>query len=109
LNRIIIKFGLIKPMITPRLRRLSTPSAVDLKGLVEALQWRDKIDQVVHAIEDILLSEEFSPRAMDMHMERASIYSTIGDCFEYSRAKVCAVMKGHREYDDLRQKYDFVM
>jgi hypothetical protein len=89
-------------------RKLSTPSLVDLSKMVEALKWKSKVDEAIDVIEDILLSDEFSPRAVDSQIEKISMYSAIGDCIEYGKQRVCCIFKTHREYDELLKKYDFV-
>lgn len=89
-------------------RKLSTPSLLDLNKMVESQKWKNKVDEAIDVIEDILLSNEFSPRAVDSQIEKISIYSTIGDCFEYSKLRVSCIFKPHREYLELCQKYDFI-
>ena len=89
-------------------RRLSTPSTIDLTKMMKNLNCRAKVDEAVDKIEDILLADEFSPRAIDCQMERVSMYANMGECFEYGRECICYIMKSHQEYDYLRQKYDFI-
>lgn len=77
-------------------------------SLVDKFGWRSKLDESIDLLHDVVITRQYSPSQIEAYLEKIFLYSTVGNCIEYGKARTMEILKNTEDCSFAMEKYNFV-